>query len=385
MTTCCPGSPPTSRSTPRPAPTRSAISSASLDKVGGLRRDEVLPAHEYRFVDLPGRVKALKSHHQARFDEVICRPSGPGDTTTWGHRRPHDVEPPVGRDQGWMRRAAVGRDPGPPGTWRGWAWCARRSENRPTGGWSTPPRGRKWSRRRGGREQVTIIATVFLAAVVPDGLLRAGLRLAGRPARQPRSLSRPGLGYRGGCGRHPLRPGSPVGLGRRTPGATRTGTIAACPTGTSPTSGRSWPRPGPDAPALAPGRTSGVTWARARPASRRRGRRPAGRRPGPAGQGGAVPVQRAGVPGVALRGVQSGHGPGEHQLPLHRDGVGLPVGQRRRRGGGVPRLLRRAGRGGARPPPGGPRSGCGSTTAAVPCPRWADALRGRGRRPAAGT
>ncbi len=55
----------------------------SLEKVGAYDVDEVLPAHEHRFVDLQARVSGLKAHHQARMDEAIAAIRA-GVDTAWG-------------------------------------------------------------------------------------------------------------------------------------------------------------------------------------------------------------------------------------------------------------------------------------------------------------
>jgi glyoxylase-like metal-dependent hydrolase (beta-lactamase superfamily II) len=54
----------------------------SLAKVRRLEVDEVLPAHEYRFADLPGRVDQLVQHHADRLDEIegVLR-EAPGSTS----------------------------------------------------------------------------------------------------------------------------------------------------------------------------------------------------------------------------------------------------------------------------------------------------------------
>ena len=80
---------------------------ASLDKVARFDTDEVLPAHEYRFADLKGRVAELKAHHQARFDEVIGAIRD-GSTTAWDIASYMTWSRPWDQIQGWMRRAAVG-------------------------------------------------------------------------------------------------------------------------------------------------------------------------------------------------------------------------------------------------------------------------------------
>jgi glyoxylase-like metal-dependent hydrolase (beta-lactamase superfamily II) len=80
---------------------------SSLDKVGAYEADEVLPAHEYRFADLKGRVGELKSHHQARFDEVLAAIRS-GRTTTWEIAGEMTWNRPWVEITGWMRRAAAG-------------------------------------------------------------------------------------------------------------------------------------------------------------------------------------------------------------------------------------------------------------------------------------
>ena len=42
----------------------------SLLKVHNLAVDEVLPAHEYRFADLQGRLDAIITHHADRLAEI---------------------------------------------------------------------------------------------------------------------------------------------------------------------------------------------------------------------------------------------------------------------------------------------------------------------------
>ncbi|HET6963338.1 MAG TPA: MBL fold metallo-hydrolase [Acidimicrobiales bacterium] len=79
----------------------------SLDKVAGYHTEEALPAHEYRFADLPGRVAELKAHHQARFDEVITAIQS-GSTTAWDIASHMTWSRPWEQIQGWMRRAAAG-------------------------------------------------------------------------------------------------------------------------------------------------------------------------------------------------------------------------------------------------------------------------------------
>jgi glyoxylase-like metal-dependent hydrolase (beta-lactamase superfamily II) len=79
----------------------------SLDKVAAYRTDEVLPAHEHRFVGLSSRVDQLKAHHEARFREVI-EAIGDGVTTAWDIAARMHWSRPWDRIEGFMRRAAVG-------------------------------------------------------------------------------------------------------------------------------------------------------------------------------------------------------------------------------------------------------------------------------------
>jgi glyoxylase-like metal-dependent hydrolase (beta-lactamase superfamily II) len=80
---------------------------ASLDKVAAYDTVEALPAHEHRFADLPGRVAELKSHHQARFEEVV-QAIRSGSTTAWDIASHMTWSRPWEQIQGWMRRAAAG-------------------------------------------------------------------------------------------------------------------------------------------------------------------------------------------------------------------------------------------------------------------------------------
>jgi glyoxylase-like metal-dependent hydrolase (beta-lactamase superfamily II) len=79
----------------------------SLDKLEPYEVNEVLPAHEHRFVDLRGRLEELRQHHHDRFNEVIeILRAGPrsaweiAESMHWS-RRWEDIA-------GFMRRAAVG-------------------------------------------------------------------------------------------------------------------------------------------------------------------------------------------------------------------------------------------------------------------------------------
>ncbi|MGH8918840.1 MAG: MBL fold metallo-hydrolase, partial [Actinomycetes bacterium] len=79
----------------------------SLQKVAAYDTEEVLPAHEHRFFDLPGRVGELERHHQARFEEVIAAIRD-GVTTSWGIAPRMTWSRPWAQIKGFMRRAAVG-------------------------------------------------------------------------------------------------------------------------------------------------------------------------------------------------------------------------------------------------------------------------------------
>jgi glyoxylase-like metal-dependent hydrolase (beta-lactamase superfamily II) len=79
----------------------------SLDKVAAYDADEVLPAHEHRFVGLSERVEQLKAHHESRFGEVIAAIED-GVTTAWGIAERMHWSRSWERIDGFMRRAAVG-------------------------------------------------------------------------------------------------------------------------------------------------------------------------------------------------------------------------------------------------------------------------------------
>jgi glyoxylase-like metal-dependent hydrolase (beta-lactamase superfamily II) len=79
----------------------------SLDRMAGYDADEVLPAHEHRFVGLAGRAAELRSHHEERFNEVIAAIAD-GVTTGWDIASRMHWSRPWDRIEGFMRRAAVG-------------------------------------------------------------------------------------------------------------------------------------------------------------------------------------------------------------------------------------------------------------------------------------
>ncbi len=79
----------------------------SLDRVATFDADEVLPAHEHRFVSLSGRVDELKAHHEQRFAEVVTAIKD-GVTTAWDIAARMHWSRSWDRIDGFMRRAAVG-------------------------------------------------------------------------------------------------------------------------------------------------------------------------------------------------------------------------------------------------------------------------------------
>jgi glyoxylase-like metal-dependent hydrolase (beta-lactamase superfamily II) len=79
----------------------------SLHKLEVYDPDEVLPAHEHRFVDLSGRLEQLIAHHEQRFLEVLAA-LREGCTTAWQVAERMKWSRPWDRIEGFMRRAAVG-------------------------------------------------------------------------------------------------------------------------------------------------------------------------------------------------------------------------------------------------------------------------------------
>ena len=78
----------------------------SLTKLEGYDPDEVLPAHEHRFVGLDGRLAELRAHHERRFTEVLTAIQD-GVTTAWEIAARMGWSRPWERIEGFMRRAAV--------------------------------------------------------------------------------------------------------------------------------------------------------------------------------------------------------------------------------------------------------------------------------------
>jgi glyoxylase-like metal-dependent hydrolase (beta-lactamase superfamily II) len=79
----------------------------ALDKVAAFPTDEVLPAHEHRFVGLPARVRELQEHHERRFIEVVAALRA-GHDTAWDVTSRMAWSRPWERIEGYMRRAALG-------------------------------------------------------------------------------------------------------------------------------------------------------------------------------------------------------------------------------------------------------------------------------------
>ncbi len=79
----------------------------SLRRIKDLEVDDVLPAHEYEFKDLRGRVEQLERHHADRLEEMLhgmgdraCTAYEVAGFTTWATGKFDSFSP-------WMQRAAV--------------------------------------------------------------------------------------------------------------------------------------------------------------------------------------------------------------------------------------------------------------------------------------
>src|SRR5437879_5495214 len=79
----------------------------SLERLEAYDADEVLPAHEHRFVGLDARLTELRAHHEHRFAEVV-NAINEGVTTAWDIAARMRWSRPWDRIEGFMRRAAVG-------------------------------------------------------------------------------------------------------------------------------------------------------------------------------------------------------------------------------------------------------------------------------------
>ena len=78
----------------------------SLEKLEPYDTGEVLPAHEHRFVGLPGRLAELREHHEERFGEVIEAVKA-GRDTAWAVAGCMQWSRSWDRIEGFMRRMAV--------------------------------------------------------------------------------------------------------------------------------------------------------------------------------------------------------------------------------------------------------------------------------------
>ncbi|MPZ72248.1 MAG: MBL fold metallo-hydrolase [Nitriliruptorales bacterium] len=78
----------------------------SLRKVGSYEAEEVLPAHEHRFVGLRERADELVSHHEDRFAQVE-RIVADGSCTAWQVAAHMEWSRPWERISGFMRRMAL--------------------------------------------------------------------------------------------------------------------------------------------------------------------------------------------------------------------------------------------------------------------------------------
>ncbi|MGI8550992.1 MAG: MBL fold metallo-hydrolase [Dehalococcoidia bacterium] len=81
---------------------------SSLRKIKNYEVDDVLPAHEYEFKDLKGRVEELERHHVDRLEEMLhgmgaraCTAFEVAAFATWVTGKFEDFSP-------WMQRAAMG-------------------------------------------------------------------------------------------------------------------------------------------------------------------------------------------------------------------------------------------------------------------------------------
>ena len=80
----------------------------SLQRVGGLDVDEVLPAHQWRFRGLAPRVAELVEHHRTRLDETESALRQHPGLTCWDATMTLRWSRDWAEIQGFMRRAAVG-------------------------------------------------------------------------------------------------------------------------------------------------------------------------------------------------------------------------------------------------------------------------------------
>lgn len=80
----------------------------SLERTGSIAATEVLPAHECRFTGLRERTDALRAHHVARLEEVLCAVDERPGATTWELAKDLSWSRPWSQLHGFTRRSAVG-------------------------------------------------------------------------------------------------------------------------------------------------------------------------------------------------------------------------------------------------------------------------------------
>jgi glyoxylase-like metal-dependent hydrolase (beta-lactamase superfamily II) len=81
----------------------------SLASLKGIEPDEVLPAHEYRFADLDGRLDDLAAHHAERLTEIAqVLGSVPAGQSAWQVAAQISWSRPWNQMSGFPRQAAIG-------------------------------------------------------------------------------------------------------------------------------------------------------------------------------------------------------------------------------------------------------------------------------------
>jgi glyoxylase-like metal-dependent hydrolase (beta-lactamase superfamily II) len=80
----------------------------TFDALAGYPVDEVLPAHEYRFRGLAGRLADLRDHHEARLVELASLVGADPGATTWALAQRLTWSRSWADITGFMRRAAIG-------------------------------------------------------------------------------------------------------------------------------------------------------------------------------------------------------------------------------------------------------------------------------------
>lgn len=80
---------------------------AALDTLEGLEARKVLPAHQYMFEDLRGRVRAIKEHHRQRLDEMVMAVEREAKTAYEIALQTKWATGPFTGFSPWMKRAAI--------------------------------------------------------------------------------------------------------------------------------------------------------------------------------------------------------------------------------------------------------------------------------------